>query len=245
MDVLLVSLLFAAAGYFFELMAVFIALSHHLDGLSFATLRQSPKAVEVLVKDVRVSLPAQLGAYLVGWWGMARCARGRHHMRFFSAIRWQWPRGRWFTFAFGGAVMWLGVSLLSRVLPIPKGLPIEEAFSTRTAAWMLAIFAVAIAPFMEEMFFRGLLYPALKRRTGEVIAILLTALFFALLHSAQLANSWGPLLVLFLVGVVLTLVRSRTGSVAASLLVHIGYNAAIFVAMFVVTGGFRHLERMK
>ena len=41
-----------------------------------------------------------------------------------------------------------------------------------------------------------------------------------------------------------TITRARTGSVAASFLVHVGYNLMLFVLLFFTTDRFRHLERM-
>jgi membrane protease YdiL (CAAX protease family) len=56
--------------------------------------------------------------------------------------------------------------------------------------------------------------------------------------------AWGPLLVIFLVGLALTIVRAKKDSVAASLLMHIGYNGTLSALMFVATDGFRHLEKL-
>jgi membrane protease YdiL (CAAX protease family) len=46
-----------------------------------------------------------------------------------------------------------------------------------------------------------------------------------------------------LVGVVLTTVRARTKSVAASFLAHVGYNATIMIIAAVATDGFRHMDK--
>ena len=97
---------------------------------------------------------------------------------------------------------------------------------------------------MEELFFRGFLYPVLARSIGMPIAIFLTALGFALLHGAQLMFSWGPVLVIFLVGMVITVVRAKTNSVAAGVVIHMAYNGTLTLAMFVATDGFRHLEKL-
>jgi membrane protease YdiL (CAAX protease family) len=40
------------------------------------------------------------------------------------------------------------------------------------------------------------------------------------------------------------LVRVKTGSVAASVLVHGAYNGFVFLVVIIQTGGYRHLERM-
>jgi len=39
-------------------------------------------------------------------------------------------------------------------------------------------------------------------------------------------------------------VRIRTGSVAASTVVHGCYNLSVFFTLFMATGGFRHLDKV-
>jgi uncharacterized protein len=84
----------------------------------------------------------------------------------------------------------------------------------------------------------------LARGLGLPIAVFLTALAFALLHGAQLGFAWGPVLVIFLVGTVLTMVRAKKNSVAAGVILHMAYNGTITAAMFAATDGFRHLEKL-
>ncbi len=96
---------------------------------------------------------------------------------------------------------------------------------------------------MEELFFRGLLYPVLARRLGVSWAVILTALPFALMHMFQYGYAWGVVLLIFIMGIVVTIVRALTGSVAASFLVHVGYNATEMLLMVVVTDGFKHMEK--
>jgi membrane protease YdiL (CAAX protease family) len=145
---------------------------------------------------------------------------------------------------FVGFALSLALQALAHLLPMPKELPIDSFFKTPAEAWALGILSVTLAPLMEELFFRGFLYPVLARRLGLPIAVFLTALGFALLHGAQLMFSWGPVLVIFLVGMILTIVRARTNSVAAGVLIHMAYNGTIAVAMFAATDGFRHLEKL-
>jgi membrane protease YdiL (CAAX protease family) len=51
-------------------------------------------------------------------------------------------------------------------------------------------------------------------------------------------------LVIFIVGLALTIARAVTKSVAASLIMHMAYNATLSVLLFIGTDGFRHLERL-
>lgn len=169
--------------------------------------------------------------------------RERGRPDFLNAIHWDFPR-KPAVFVFVGVVLSFVLQAVAHFLPMPKNLPIDKFFRTPAEAWVLTIFGVTLAPLMEELLFRGFLYPALKRRIGLIAAIILTALGFALLHGAQLMFSWGPVLVIFVVGLVLTIVRATRNSVASSLLIHIAYNGTISLLMFIATDGFRHLEKL-
>jgi hypothetical protein len=124
-------------------------------------------------------------------------------------------------------------------------MPIDEFFNTPAEAWSLTIFGVTLAPLIEELFFRGFLYPVLARRLGVVLAIILTAAGFGLIHGPQLGRAWGPVLVIFIVGIALTVTRAVTKSVATGILVHIGYNGTLSALLFWASDGFRHLERLR
>jgi membrane protease YdiL (CAAX protease family) len=169
--------------------------------------------------------------------------RERRRPDFLAAIHWNWP-SKAVIYVLTGFILSLALQALAHFLPIPKELPIDSFFQTPAEAWALGLLSVTLAPLMEELFFRGFLYPVLARSIGVPTAIFLTALSFALLHGAQLMFSWGPVLVIFLVGTVLTMVRAKTNSVAAGVLIHIAYNGTLTVAMFAATDGFRHLEKL-
>ncbi len=144
-----------------------------------------------------------------------------------------------------GIVLAALIQLASNFLPVPKDLPVDSFFRTPLDAWMVALFGSFVAPAFEELAFRGFLYPALRRWTGMVGAAVLTSLPFALLHAQQVGHAFSPLLMVFIVSLALTAVRQRTGSVAASALVHATYNLSIFFAVFYASGGFQHLERLR
>jgi len=80
--------------------------------------------------------------------------------------------------------------------------------------------------------------------TGIACSFVLTAVSFTLLHGAQLGGSWSPLLVLLVISSVLTFARARTKSLATSVIIHVGYNGALFGSMYFATDHFRHLEHL-
>jgi membrane protease YdiL (CAAX protease family) len=194
---------------------------------------------------VDAALPAilaQFVAYVVVAIYMVNLVEGKYRAGFWSAIRWNWPRSQWKLLGLGVLVL-LAVSLLGRFLPMPKSTPFEDFFARPRDAYFLSVFAITLGPLMEEIFFRGFLYPVLARRLGVGWGIFFTALPFGLMHMFQYGYAWGIVLLIFLMGVVCTAVRARTGSVAASFLVHVGYNTTDMLLLAIATGGFRHMEK--
>ena len=190
-----------------------------------------------------VTVLAQLFAYVVVLLFMMSVVKRATGQSFRQAIRWNWPQS-WSAYLFGGVVLALALQGLARFLPMPKELPIDRFFRTPREAWALSLFGITLAPLLEEFFFRGFLYPVLVRRLGIVMAIILTAASFGLIHAPQLGRAWAPVLVVFLVGLALTITRAVTKSVAASLLMHVAYNGTISALIFVVSDGFRNLDKL-
>lgn len=190
-----------------------------------------------------ITVVAQLVAYLLVLAFMIAIVRRGEGQSFGRAIRFNWPQS-WPLFLLGGVALAIGLQALAHFLPMPKDLPIDRFFQTTLEAWALSLFGVTMAPLLEELFFRGFLYPVLVRRLGVGVAIVLTSAGFGLIHAPQLGHAWAPVLVVFLVGLTLTITRAVTKSVAASLLIHIAYNATLSVLIFIVSDGFRHLEKL-
>jgi membrane protease YdiL (CAAX protease family) len=196
---------------------------------------------EVAKKPV-LALLSQFLAYIAIAVYMVLLVEGKYHTRFWKAIHWNWP-GIAGVSLVGLGVLMLGIDLLGRFLPMPKNTPFDEFFDRPLDAYLIAVFAVTFGPLMEELFFRGFLYPVVARRLGVVWGILLTALPFGLVHFVQYGNSWAAVLIVSLVGVVLTTVRAMTKSVASSFLAHVGYNGTLMVLAALQTDGFRHMDK--
>ena len=232
-----------AAVLCFTLAAVFLfssvalGVAHILTGtkhVSWSELATSPIVI----------IGSQVAAYPIVIAFMIVLVRSKARVRFWQAIQWNWPGPAMLRFLMAGFGFAFAVEFASRWLPIPKSLPVDKFFSETADAYLIAAFGVTLAPLLEELFFRGMLYPVLRRRLGVAAAVALTAGAFASIHGAQLGYAWGPLLSIFVVGVVFTLVRERTNSVAASFLMHCGYNFALFATLWVGSDHFRHLEKV-
>ncbi len=227
------------------LVALIAIVAFSAVGLGIVRLALGPAIdMTALSHDARLLVPVQAAAYAVVVLFMVALVTQHYGRRFGEAVRWNWPHGKALGLITAGAGLAFVVELLSTWLPVPPQLPIDEYFNTMGSAYSMAAFGIALAPLVEELFFRGFLYPVLARRIGVGAGVVLTSLGFALIHESQLAHAWAPLLLLFGVGVVLTLARVLLKSVAAPVLVHVGYNFTLFCMVWFATDHFRHLERL-
>jgi uncharacterized protein len=222
----------------FVAMVLCIFLTGYATRLYFAP---HASVMAVLLRP-EVIVIGQLLAYMIILLLMYKLVRNHTDVPVREAIRWNWPRN-WTTYLLAGLGLEICLLPFAYLLPMPKNLPMDEFFKTAHDAYVLSIFGILFAPLFEELFFRGFLYPVLARRLGMGASIVLTTIFFALVHGQQLGFSWGPVLVIFLVGLVLTIVRAVKKSVAATVLMHMAYNSTIFIVAYIATDGFRHMEK--
>ncbi len=91
--------------------------------------------------------------------------------------------------------------------------------------WNLILLDGLLGPIIEESFFRGCLLPVVARAPGPFIAILVTAVLFAALHPVSSFVQW---LCFVATGTAFGWIRVKSGSTAASTLMHTVYNATLF-----------------
>jgi len=211
-----------------------IVIAHHVP--AFSQLRTAD-----LVNQPRVILSAQLAAYLIVFGVLWRYFAHHFGIGFLRALSWQWPL-RWPGFLGKGVLLALAVQICAHFLPSPPELPVDKMLRTASDAWLLSVFGVLIAPFVEEVLFRGLLFPALTRRAGPLFSLVMTSLLFGAVHSQQLAGARTQVAVIVIVGGMLTMIRWRYHSLACSTLVHAGYNATLFLGLYIHTRGFTHFH---
>jgi len=111
--------------------------------------------------------------------------------------------------------------------------PLSEQLSfgaSPIALVMMFILAAVAAPLLEELSFRGMLFPALSRYIGPVWAILLSGFLFGAIHPQ------GPILWAALggIGAVSALLTYITGSLVPSMVMHACHNAAILTLSVVL-----------
>lgn len=87
---------------------------------------------------------------------------------------------------------------------------------------------VVIAPLAEEILFRGYLFSKLKKYVPIWLSIIIVSLVFGVLHGA-----WNLAFDTFALSVILCLLREFTGSLWASILLHMIKNGIAFFVLFI------------
>jgi membrane protease YdiL (CAAX protease family) len=89
--------------------------------------------------------------------------------------------------------------------------------------------AVVLAPVAEELFFRGVIYRFFKAKIGMTLAMLLSAVLFALVH-----NSLHAFVGLVVLGVLLARLYESTGDIRVPMLFHAAFNLTSLLVLSLV-----------
>ena len=94
---------------------------------------------------------------------------------------------------------------------------------------LLFLTTTILAPFFEEIIFRGILLPTLSRDFGVISGIIVSAFVFALAHL-----SLGEMPPLFVLGIGLGITRVASGSLFSSVIMHSLWNGLTFLNLFLL-----------
>jgi hypothetical protein len=167
-------------------------------------------------------------------------AKLRHQQPLWKSVGWKNPTARQVAgYLAGGGGLAVAVNLALALRPDTQGFPLEKLFNSRTASFAIGGFAISVAPVVEELVFRGWLFAILERVGGLRSAVVTTALLFASLHVPEYWHAWHHLFIILVVGMVFSLARGITRSLAPSIILHIGYNSVIMTGLFFSTQHFR------
>jgi len=109
----------------------------------------------------------------------------------------------------------------------PQLYAIAPAGFSWSAMLTMLVMAGVVAPFAEELVFRGLLFPWLRARLGVPAAVLLSALVFATLHGAAILVP-----ALTVVGAAFAVIYQRCGSLWPAIVAHSVFNGIMIVLLY-------------
>jgi uncharacterized protein len=146
------------------------------------------------------------------------------------------PTGSWLALGFGAvagmATLFAayGVNIVVALVvgiddPVEQQL-LQDALAGGATFLLAAIIAVVVAPIVEEVVFRGILFRALGDRIGVWFGAIVSSAVFALIHVEVVLSQPLALGGLFAVGMVLALAYHWTGNLLVPVLGHAVFNAA-------------------
>ena len=205
--------------------------------IPFPSLQKHPT---LLIVVTIIAQSAGSIAALLYFWILARVRRAG---KLWPALGWHSLDGTHtdgatvLKYLFSGVALAITVTVMGQFVKQSGPVPFEEFFKARQSVLMLMGFGILVAPLVEETIFRGFLYPVAARQFGIVPGIIFTGIIFGAFHAMQLWGAWGQIALLVVVGIVLTSIRARTGSVLASFLVHVAYNSTLFAGLLIGSHG--------
>lgn len=147
--------------------------------------------------------------------------------------RWSTLKGLLVCVLIAGALFG-GGALITYYLPGEKtqlDMLIESSAGARVVT---ALLAVVTAPVVEEMVYRGILYPAMANVFGSAFAIAIVSILFAGVHYLQYQNNLAVVGVISLVSITLTAVRAYTRRLLPCLVIHLVFNGiqAVIILLY-------------
>jgi len=195
------------------------------------------KSPRLLLVQVASTLVAHLVTLAICWMLVTKMGR----RPFWASLGWHWA-GRsplfWLVFSVLVIVALIAFGqVAARILPESQNTSFAELLrSSLQVRIALALLATFSAPIVEEVIYRGVIFPAVVRRTGVAAAVVLVTMLFAGVHFLQYWGAWVSISGLIFLSLILTVVRARTGSILPSVMIHF-VNNAFFSVLIVANKG--------
>jgi membrane protease YdiL (CAAX protease family) len=123
--------------------------------------------------------------------------------------------------------------IFSRQIESQPTIPILELLTGMSPMAIIFVFIMGtvLAPFCEEVLFRGFLYPVVNRRLPRLGAIAFITGLFTFMHVHQTGGSWVSIVGVGLVGLIITSQRAIYNSIIPSWITHTVYNSIILTLL--------------
>lgn len=228
-----------AIGFVLALRAGFNAGLHHqrFDMKAVAQMMRTDADMPIVITVITIAAAAAIMALLVRRFWPAQWSRAE--LPGFGLVP---PANK---LAYPGAVL-LGfivlllggaiTHLLAGHQPVHQDVAVMAGKVSSGMRIPLALLVVCVAPFVEELVFRGVLLSGLASRMHIGWAMLASAIVFGCVHLPDFKFAWYPVPALILLGLALAWLRVRTRSLWPSITLHATNNFIAAIAWFVVAG---------
>lgn len=184
----------------------------------------------VVLASIAGILPAHLLTLAVAWWLVRRRSSGG----FLDTLGWRWNQ-------FGPMIsilLTIGFLVLASVaatlFPPEDNDFLKLLRSSPDAIYFVSFVAIFTAPLVEEVVYRGVLFPALKKSHGTIFSVVSVTALFALVHVPQYWPSFTTIGIILSLSLFLTVVRNISDSLLPCFVIHLVFNSlqVVFLLMF-------------
>ncbi|MBK6796434.1 MAG: CPBP family intramembrane metalloprotease [Acidobacteria bacterium] len=211
----------------FQMVAIFFYLA-----FKFSQTRTLPKTLEIdsLLAGLSIgsTFPAHLMTLFICWFVVTD--RGRRP--FLKTLGWGWHSQFKWVHAVALAFLLTGVTILFEKRLPHKETDLEKLLKMGAMVrYLIAFLAVVTAPMVEEVVYRGILYTGIEKAWGKYAGIGFVTLLFALVHVPQYWGSVAAITAIITLSLVLTILRSWSGSLLPCVATHLVYNGIQAIAL--------------
>lgn len=196
--------------------------------------QMTPRAVLI---SLVATFVAQMLTLALAWGVVTRAGQ----RPFLSTMGWFWRS--WFKVphAIALTIVMLGVGWLTTKFLPHKETSLDKVLEMGLAVRVtMAVLATLGAPIVEEVVYRGVLYPAIERTVNSSVAVVVVTLLFWSVHLAQYWNSAAVLVSVFVLSLALTLVRAATGSLLPCVVTHFLFNGIQAIGIIMAPEAAKH-----
>lgn len=176
-----------------------------------------PTAVILQLASV---IPAHLITLALCWLVVSRMRK----YDFFKTLGFEMGGYRFWHLALIMAGIFGCIFVIGSIFPEQDNDVIRMLRSSRYAVYLITILATFTAPIVEEVVYRGVLYSAFQRSMGAITAIFVVTALFAGVHVLQYWGSPGTIILITILSLALTLVRSTSKNLLPSIILHFVFN---------------------
>lgn len=176
-----------------------------------------PTAILLQILSV---LPAHMLTLLLAW----LVVTNYRQYSFFKTLGWSFGSFRWWHFPILLGLFFIFAGVVASIFPEQENDLTKMLASSRAAVFAIALIATFSAPIVEEVVYRGIVYSAFQKRFNIAVAVIVTTLLFAGVHYPQYWGSWGTIILITVLSLILTFVRVRTDNLLPCVVLHFIFN---------------------
>jgi uncharacterized protein len=181
----------------------------------FAT--SDPTAVILQLTSI---IPAHVLTLVLSWLVVTRVGK----YGFFRTLGFEMGGYKWWHIALVLIGIFAAVIVIGSLFPEQDNDVIRMLHSSQAAVYLITILATFTAPVVEEVVYRGIVFSAFQRSGGMFVAVLFVTLLFAGVHYFQYWGSPGTIILITLLSLALTLVRSTSRNLLPCVILHFLFN---------------------